>query len=144
MPRGGTVDLQPLFGRLSLDIATAFIFGEPMNCLRQPNTGGEHDFASAFSAAQMLALRRMRSFGLDRFLGEKQFWRACDTVHQFADRLIEKRLTERRGNAEGQARLCLLDALAKEASSRQELRDQVINILLAARDTTASALSWTM
>jgi cytochrome P450 len=144
LPQVGEVDLQPLFRRLSLDIATALVFGKPIRCLRQPDAAGEQDFANAFSAAQALVLRRMRLSGLRWILGQKQLRRTCDTVHQFTDRLIENRLNNQSMIRNERKNLCLLDALATETTDRRELRDQVINLLLAARDTTASLLSWTM
>jgi cytochrome P450 len=37
-----------------------------------------------------------------------------------------------------------LDQVAQESGSIERLRDQLLNVLLAGRDTTACCLSWTM
>ena len=48
---GGIVDLQPLFFRFTLDVTTAFLFGESICGLRSPESTGEHTFASSFDTA---------------------------------------------------------------------------------------------
>ena len=144
LPREGNVDLQPFFRCLTLEFATAFISGNPMKCFGQLDTVDRHKFINAFSVAQMLALRRMRLFGLDRLLGNKQFQEACHTVHRFVDCLIEKHQKRENKDEKRPAWRCLLDALASQATSHEGLRGEVTNVLLAAGDTTASALSWTI
>jgi cytochrome P450 len=37
-----------------------------------------------------------------------------------------------------------IDRISKESANETEIRDQLLNVLLAGRDTTACALSWTM
>lgn len=58
-----TIDLQPLFFRLTLDATTAYLFGESTRTLR----GGEHeknDFALAFDTAQEYIVKRFRLLDL--------------------------------------------------------------------------------
>jgi cytochrome P450 len=48
----GSLDLQPLFFRLTLDTTTAFLFGESVRSLITPEAAGERTFATAFNTAQ--------------------------------------------------------------------------------------------
>lgn len=45
---GEVVDLQPLFFRFTLDVTTAFLFGESIYSLRSPADAGEDTFSNAF------------------------------------------------------------------------------------------------
>ncbi|KAL8767847.1 MAG: hypothetical protein Q9209_005739 [Squamulea sp. 1 TL-2023] len=118
LPEKGMVDLQPLFFRLTLDTTTAFLFGDSINSLRASNTAGESTFASAFNTAQDFLAKRMRLRDLYWLVGGRRFTAACKYV--------------------------FLDFLEKHTLNRTELRDQIINILVAGRDTTACLLSWTL
>src|SRR5262245_56794996 len=56
----GVIDLQPLFFRLTLDITTAFLFGESVRSLLTPEAAGEQTFATAFNTAQKWVTKRFR------------------------------------------------------------------------------------
>ncbi|KAL8999951.1 MAG: hypothetical protein Q9169_001357 [Polycauliona sp. 2 TL-2023] len=142
-PTGGVVDLQPLFFRLTLDTTTAFLFGDSVHSLHASNTAGESAFASAFNIAQDMIAKRMRLQDLYWLVGGKKFTAACDDVHRFADQIIDRNLSrDHEGGNLG--KYVFLDFLEKNTSNRTELRSQIINILVAGRDTTACLLSWTM
>lgn len=60
---GDTIDLRPLFFRLTLDTTTAYLFGESTRTLK----GGQYekdDFASAFDTAQEYIVKRFRLLDL--------------------------------------------------------------------------------
>lgn len=44
-PRGGVIDLQPLFFRLALDVTTEYLLGESIESLKDPESTGEYTFA---------------------------------------------------------------------------------------------------
>ncbi|KAA6409046.1 MAG: cytochrome P450 alkane hydroxylase [Lasallia pustulata] len=136
--KGGVIDLQPLFFRLTLDTTTAFLFGESVNSLKAPKTVGEQNFTSAFNTAQEYVAKRFRLLDLYWFIGGKKFQEACDNVHRFADQIIDRNLG--RGSKDEES---FLDNVAKNTPNRDALRGQIINILTAGRDTTACLLSWT-
>jgi cytochrome P450 len=48
----GSIDLQPLFFRLTLDTTTAFLFGESAQSLCTLENSGAHTLPSAFDTAQ--------------------------------------------------------------------------------------------
>ncbi|KAI4197038.1 MAG: hypothetical protein LQ350_006168 [Teloschistes chrysophthalmus] len=123
LPAQGLVDLQPLFFRLTLDTTTAFLFGDSVNSLQASNKAGESTFASAFNTAQDFVAKRLRLQDLYWLVGGRSFTAACEDVHRFADQIIDRNLSrDNEGSDHG---------------------NQIINILVAGRDTTACLLSWT-
>ena len=143
LPSSGTVDLQPLFFRLTLDVTTAFLFGNSVQSLKQKDSSDAPSFAKAFNVAQDYVAKRMRLQDLYWLVGGKEFRQACQTVHKFADQIIDKNLSLAKEEKESESRYVFLNFLARNTSSREALRSQIINILVAGRDTTACIISWT-
>lgn len=86
-----------------------------------------------------------------KFMYNKDFSNACKVVHSFVDKIVDKALEktqpqdaekviEGKDNTE---RYVFLSELTKSTRDRRQLRDELLNILLAGRDTTASLLSIT-
>lgn len=140
----GTIDLQPLFFRLTLDTTTAFLFGESVRSLIASEAIGERDFATAFDTAQRWVTKRFRLLDLYWLVDGKEFRQACQDVHRFADRIVDRYLLSDRSAASGPGRYLVLDTVARSTTDRAALRGQVINLLAAGRDTTACLLSWTL
>jgi cytochrome P450 len=140
----GIVDLQPLFFRMTLDVTTAFLFGESVKSLRAPESAGEHTFANAFNTAQAYVIKRYRLLDLYWLIGGSTFRKACNDVHRFADQIIDRNLSRDSRTEEDEGKYVFLDAIAKSTSDRTAMRGQIINILAAGRDTTACLLSWTL
>jgi cytochrome P450 len=141
---GGVVDLQPLFFRMTLDVTTAFLFGESVHSLTAPETAGELSFADAFNTAQSYVIKRYRLLDLYWLIGGRTFRKACNDVHHFADQIIDRNLSQDSRTGENQGKHVFLDAVAKASPDRTAMRGQIINILVAGRDTTACLLSWTL
>lgn len=141
---GPVVDLQPLFFRLTLDVTTAFLFGESTCSLQSDATADEETFATSFNLAQDYVAKRFRLLDLYWLTGGKEFRRACDRVKDFADQIIERNLSRDPALDERQGKYVFLDSLAERAPDRNALRGQIINILTAGRDTTACLLTWTL
>ena len=142
LPERGVIDLQPLFFQLTLDTTTAFLFGDSVDSLKMPKITSESNFASAFNTAQDFIAKRMRLQDLYWLVGGRKFDAACKDVHRFADQIIDRNLS-RESKSEDSGKYVFLDFLEKNTSNRTELRSQIINILVAGRDTTACLLSWT-
>ena len=138
---GGVVDLQPLFFRLALDVTTAFLFGESVQSLKAPESAGEQIFSESFNIAQEYVAKRFRLLDLYWLIGGGgKFRDACNKVHRFADQIIDRNLSS---HYEGdEKKYVFLRTLAKNTLDRTALRGQIINILVAGRDTTACLLSW--
>lgn len=144
LPDGGVVDLQPYFFRLTLDVTTAFLFGDSVNSLKHDMQGEQTDFAASFNVAQDYIAKRMRLQDFYWLVGGRKFRAACATVHAFADQIIEKNLSRDRAMDRESHQYVFLDSLAENCPNRKELRSQIINILVAGRDTTACLISWTL
>jgi cytochrome P450 len=139
------VDLQPLFFRLTLDTTTAFLFADSVYSLSAAKEAGETTFAGAFNTAQAYMAKRYRLQDLYWVIGGKKFNECCAVVHEFADKILDRTLDQGADKSkERDSRYRFLDAVAESTPDRKALRHQMINILVAGRDTTACLLSWTM
>lgn len=143
LPSEGVIDLQPYFFRITLDVTTAFLFGESVGSLRD-SAKSESSFARAFNTAQDFLAKRMRLQDLYWLIGGKDFTNACEAVHGFADQIIERSLSRDRTDEKESDKYTFLDVLSKSCPDRTALRSQIINILVAGRDTTACLISWTL
>lgn len=150
IPRHGeTVDLQDLFFRLTIDTATEFLFGQSVKSLEaaKEGRGSDSEFAEAFNYAQKDTLARFRLRQLS-FLHRdpKSDW-AVKFVHNFVDSIVDETLRQRQAHDlektgdDSPAKYVFLHELVKATTDRKVLRDELLNVLLAGRDTTASLLS---
>ena len=138
-----SLDLQPLFFRFTLDTTSAFLFGKSTYSLRANQSGEDLKFAAKFDIAQDFVVQRYRYLDLYWLIGGKRFREACASVHRFIENIIEER-TKSNAPQEKTGRYVFIDAIAQDSQDRNSLRDQLVNVLLAGRDTTACLLSWTL
>lgn len=153
---GREVDLQPLFFRLMMDSATELLFGQSVNSLRGGTAGAaaqegrpsESAFAHAFDKAQEYCNVRFLYGPLGRIMWQaKEDRKAVALCRAFIQPYVDEAVryrTELEGGAasEGdEGKYTFLYELAKETTDRVRLRDELINLLVAGRDTTASMLS---
>lgn len=149
IPKDGMpVDMQELFYEFTMDTITDFLFGHSVGSLL-PNASAEYEeFSSAFGQALSKTIHRANRGFLMDWIPDKDFQRACDTVHSFVDRLVIKALTIPSATApsdsDDQKNHIYLQELSKSTPSLVELRNHAVNILVAGRDTTASLLSFTL
>lgn len=140
------VDLQELFFRLTLDSATEFLFGESTNCLAPGTaTASSTEFAGAFNRSQAEVAQNSRSLGFTGYLSSRQqFNKDAKYVHDFVDRYVARRLESRKSQVTKEAKdgpYIFLHELVKETQDPLQIRSELLNVLLAGRDTTASLLS---
>ena len=143
----GVVDLQPLFFRLTLDTTMAVLFGRSLDSSEVRGRADETAFAKAFDYAQHQLARRGRLGDLYWLIDGKEFRRSCKAVHSFVDSIVAEALEETQEEAPGEGsaeRYVFLKALISKTRDPIALRDQLVNVLLAGRDTTACLLSWTL
>lgn len=156
---GATVDLQPLFFNFTLDSATQFLFGRSVGFQLSP-AGSEADkFSRAFDRAQEHLQTRALVGRFRALLRNRQFKEDCDFVHAFIDGYVtemqqqhrlpsghtsvnKQQYNEHKGHAAAQ-RYNLMAELLDATNDPVQLRNELLNVLLAARDTTASLLSST-
>jgi cytochrome P450 len=145
IPGDETLDLQPLFFRLTLHTTMVLLFGTTISAL-QPSKE-LHEFSDAFTVAQEYLSYRSRVGGLYWLFDSLGFRKACRTVHSFVDAIVQEALNkaDSRGNILAEeSPYAFIDAMMQQTREKKALRDQCLNILLAGRDTTACCLTWTM
>ncbi|GES57063.1 cytochrome P450 alkane hydroxylase [Aspergillus terreus] len=144
---GDTVDLQKLFFCYTVDSATEFLFGQGVHSLRKLRPGSAGDdteiqFAAAFNYAQGSARVRHRLGPLKALYHDRKATECNKICHQLAEECIDKALQAQADDASGNnKRYIFLEELLAQTKNRRRIRDELLNILLAGRDTTASLLS---
>ncbi|KAK5170523.1 uncharacterized protein LTR77_005111 [Saxophila tyrrhenica] len=145
IPGDRPFDLQPLFFRFTLATTTYLLFGKSIGALDESQdleaASREAEFAEAFTVAQDYLAQRGRLGDLYWLIGGPKFWKACRTVHDFVDSMIKTRIDAR---DTGDSKYVFLDALLQQTNDIFLLRSQILNVLLAGRDTTACCLTWTL
>jgi hypothetical protein len=84
---------------------------------------------------------------LNRLIPRKSFYQGLDVINQFVNPFIDDALQlspdELATKTKTEEGYTFLHALASYTRDRKMLRDQLVAVLLAGRDTTAATLSWT-
>ena len=142
---GSTVNLQELFFRLTIDSATEFLFGESTNSLIAATAKSDSDFAGAFNRSQEAIAASARIGMVSKLLPQTQFKKDTKFIHAFIDRYVTSALDFRKDmdlqNKPGdEGRYVFLHELAKRTKDPMQIRSELLNVLLAGRDTTASLL----
>lgn len=149
IPRdGSTVDLNPLFFRLTIDSATEFLFGESTNCLAPgASSEGAAEFADAFNRSLEAAGHAGRRIPiLLKLLPKPGLRDDIKYVHGFVDRYVKlglewlKKHDIEKSTSKAGERYVFLHELVKATQDPIRIRSELLNILLAGRDTTASLL----
>lgn len=145
----GSMDLQPLFFLLTLDVTTAAVLGKSTNSLQDQGGKLGLAFANAFDTGQHYLAVRGRLGDLYWLFGGRKFRAACDFVHSFVDNIVADALYNKGGGMasgleEEKEDYLFIDALITRTRDPKVIRDQLVNVLLAGRDTTACLLSWTL
>ena len=156
---GEPVALKPLLFSSSLDIATEFLFDHSTNCLEpnKRNVGDDLDvdgFINAFNSLQQIFDGSKKSrFGFLRlffglFLPDSNRKKNVKILHQFVDTIVaqaraeqEKEKPAQPPNGDEKHRYVFLHELLASTDNPTKIRSELLNILLAGRDSTASLLS---
>lgn len=139
----GIVDLQPAFFRFTLATTTALIFGESVSGLGSKD---HEEFASSFDYASMISAIRLRLADLEWAYKPKPYRKACDTVKGYASHFVNEAL-KAQSYSDGSPRTesqALIQDLYAELQNPELVRDQLVHVLIAGRDTTACLMSWTL
>ena len=150
IPRdGSTINLQDLFFRLTMDSATEFLFGESTNCLAPEPSHDSFEFAEAFTRAQHVVADSFRTGMLAQWIQMSKTKKDRKCCHDFVDKFVQKGLEYRKKLDLGKTddkeddRYVFLYELVKRTTDPVQLRAELMNILLAGRDSTSSLLSHT-
>ncbi|CAE6505159.1 unnamed protein product [Rhizoctonia solani] len=161
------VDFQDVVARFTLDSGTEFLFGQDVRSLEAPlpyprekPKDDTASFAAAFGSAQDLLVNRLALADLWSWM--ELFWNRTEEEMKVIDAyvmpILKRKLEERRtwrvdpkpkatsedtnANVLEEAGDTLLDHLVQFTDDISVIKDELINILVAARDTTAATLSF--
>ena len=144
---GSTVDMAELFLRYTADVTTDFMFGESILSLPHPEAFGG-DLAEACRIGQLGAERRFRLGIFANFVPQRAFYQAVKKVHMYMEAHVDRAIQQRhlqtdddKEKSRDASRYVFLYELAKLTDDRLVLRDQLLGIFLAGRDTTAALLA---
>ncbi|KAL1966298.1 hypothetical protein VTN77DRAFT_4651 [Rasamsonia byssochlamydoides] len=134
------VEVGELFFRYTLDAATHYLLGEGTNSLDNPTVR----FAEAFRYVQSKQAEYFRMGPLSPFMPRKKFREELKVMDDFIQPYIEKVLSLSPEELDKKVSKSdtFLDALARFTRDPRVLRDQLVAVLLAGRDTTAVTLSF--
>lgn len=150
LPKDGTtVDLQPLFHCFTLDSATDFLFGQSTNTLTDAK---ERDlgFARALRysldhMAYLLIAGRLKKLRK----ADPNFAKSNDICRSYVDTFVDEVMRYKNNDKssdplmeQGESRQgSFLRDLANTTDDKDKIRGELLSLLLAGRDTTASLLS---
>ena len=142
-------DIQPLIFNFALDVATKFLFGKSANSQMAATSkrSAHADFQYHWDSAATFS-------GIRTFLGpfhwmhsSREFQKHCNAIHAYADGYVQAALERKKKRnpeevTDKQANFVLLDALVDVTCDRNRLRDECLNVLGAARTSTAALIQW--
>ncbi|RFU27073.1 hypothetical protein B7463_g9265, partial [Scytalidium lignicola] len=138
---GKVVNVTSFIHRFTLDTSTDFLFGKSVGSLGDANNA----FGEAFEEAERALSTRTRAGPAKMFLSTKKLDHAIQTINNIAFPYIDAALSldaSQLASKSTDQSYTFLHALASVSRDRIFLRDQIVSILLAGRDTTAAILVW--
>ncbi|KAK5047595.1 hypothetical protein LTR84_006692 [Exophiala bonariae] len=154
------LDLAPLFSNFTLDISTEFLFGQSVYSQspdRRAYTKLEWDprgpdiaqFGYHLDEAKRIIDRRGALAKYGWLVYDRSFPSHCKAVQDVVDHFVAEKVKETISVGEdagvgfsGDQKFVLLNELIRETKNPLELRSELLNVLHASRDTTASLLGW--
>jgi len=144
----GVVDLQPAFFRYTLSTTTSLIFGEPPDVLddTEQSVIDQDTFGNSFDYASMISAIRLRLADFCWLYTPSKFKKACGDVKTYAAHFVGIALKDLEENGEEAAstRHPFIVDLYRDLKDASSVRDQLVHVLIAGRDTTACLMSWTL
>ncbi len=139
-PRGESAPLHPRLQALTMEVILRAVFGleqgERLESLRRRLTG-----ILEFGSSPVSLLPP-----LQRLLGGRGRWREFEEASRETDAILGELIEERRasGAAGDDVLAMLLEARHEDGTemTREEIRDELMTLLVAGHETTASELAW--
>lgn len=136
---GSVLNLQPLFFCVTMDVATEFLMGHSTYMLHKGQRAEqEQQFVDDYMLCSEEAAKKMRFGPLSFLCFNSAADRAKTRVFAYVDNYIRDSLDRQ---PDGQSQNSFIREIADAIPDREMLRDQILHMLLASRDTTASLLS---
>ncbi|KAL7947325.1 cytochrome P450 [Trichoderma barbatum] len=143
-PSGQTVDICDLFYRMTLDAITDYLLGQSVESLDNPN--GE--FTKTFTLVQRTQMLLAILAPFQSFIPQAEYKKGIKTLEAFIQPFIDATLAltpeELDRISKSDKEFTFLHNLALFSRDPKVIRDQIMAVLLAGRDTTAATLSWTL
>ncbi|RWA08738.1 hypothetical protein EKO27_g6378 [Xylaria grammica] len=141
---GLEVDIMDLFYRMTLDATTEFLLGANINSLDNP----AHDFAKAFNDVQRIQMAITLLGPFSSFLPKGPYLNNIQMIDDFVMPYVEAALAlpadELERITKSDRDFTFLHSIVQYTRDKKLLRDHLVAILLAGRDTTAATLSWAL
>ncbi|KAJ8449753.1 hypothetical protein Cgig2_001409 [Carnegiea gigantea] len=145
--QGYSYRLKDVLERFAFDNVCKLAFNVDPGCLAGDGSG-ECEFMQAFEEATTLTLERFMYvlpflWKVKKFLcigSEKRLRESIKIVHDFANNIIRLRLEDK--SSKNYQDLLSRFISSYDINDVDFLRDVVVNVILAGRDTTSSGLSW--
>ncbi|KAJ7590401.1 cytochrome P450 [Mycena floridula] len=153
--QGYPVEFQDAVGRFTLDSATDYLFGKDVGSLSAglpypPSVSGSgyvedhpsNKFMTAFALGQHYSSLRARSGAHWRMMEMKrdEVLPLRKVINEFVDPIIDE-VVEKQDIKTEEDDESFLEHLVRHTQDRQILQDELINLLVAGRDTTAATLT---
>ncbi|KAL3475925.1 putative cytochrome P450 family protein [Aspergillus californicus] len=151
------VNAVPILYRFTLDAATEFLFGESVESQVIPSNAiaadlaERNDFEHAFEASSLGVGGRMRMGAFYWLVNYPEFRRACRLCRAYVTVFVQKALSldksppsEESSTTAPRKQGLFLQQLAKFTQDPTLIRDQLLQLLFAGRDTTATLLSFAL
>ncbi|KAI9149174.1 Cytochrome P450 52A13 [Paramyrothecium foliicola] len=141
---GQTVNVKDLFYRWTLDTTTDFLLGENVNSLDNPNS----NVAAAMETAQRIQMYIFVLNPIAPLIPKGEYHRAIQAIEDFIEPVIARALALSNDELDSLSKsdegYSFLHSIARSSQDAKNIRDQIMSVLLAGRDTTAATLSWAM
>ncbi|PNP55579.1 hypothetical protein THARTR1_04103 [Trichoderma harzianum] len=143
-PSGQTVDICDLFYRMTLDAITDYLLGHSVDSLDNPNG----KFTTAFTKVQHTQMLLAILAPFRRFIPKAEYYKGIKILEEFIQPFIDATLTltpeQLESISKSDKEFTFLHNMALFSRDPKVIRDQIMAVLLAGRDTTAATLSWTI
>ncbi|KAH6684679.1 N-alkane-inducible cytochrome P450 [Halenospora varia] len=150
IPRDGSkIDLQPMFFSYTLSAALEILTGQDIHTSETSLDSGD-EVTKMFDDAEQYVGNQVLLGALPFGNSRRKYLRACKSCHDWVDKYVHQAITEHspgkfRNNEEKEntagGKYSVLRELVKETDDAVMIRSELIAILTAGRETTASALS---
>ena len=139
----GCVDLRPLMFEYTINTTTALLFGEPHSSMpKEVGDAVRDNFDKASFGCGILVRLADAAF----LYNPPKFKKACKAVRDWAMFFTSKAMSykDEHGEEAAAEKFPFIIELWKEMQDWELVRDQLLHVLVAGRDSTASLLCWTL
>ncbi|KAK5309574.1 hypothetical protein LTR70_010164 [Exophiala xenobiotica] len=122
---------------------TALLFGEAVDALGEAKRA---EFSNHFDHGTFICAMRLRLADLCWLYTPTAFKKSCKVVKKFADYFVQQALTcqKTQGRDRASEHYPFILGLYNSVQDPELVRDQLVNVLLAGRDTTTCSMSWAL